>query len=149
LVTQVAAVSNGKLKVEENMFRDSEMGDAAAKPAHDKQGEKMEHELAQSGSETGRDTRRAEGDPANSEPRMDFDRQDQAVQFVSRPRVKTDPSRDALLTSFGKATLTDRYLMTKPMRSASTIIFPSFGSCQPLRFCRMVAPIVAYRFRAF
>ncbi|MEC8565331.1 MAG: ribonucleotide reductase N-terminal alpha domain-containing protein, partial [Pseudomonadota bacterium] len=42
---------------------------------------------------------------------MDFDRQDQGVQFVSRPRVKTDSSRDALLTEFGKATLTDRYLM--------------------------------------
>ena len=40
-----------------------------------------------------------------------FDRQDQAVQYAARPRVKTDPSRDALLTAFGKATLTDRYLM--------------------------------------
>ena len=58
-----------------------------------------------------RASRKAAGDPAEKEPRMDFDRQDQGVQFVSRPRVKTDPSRDALLTEFGKATLTDRYLM--------------------------------------
>ena len=59
----------------------------------------------------GHQLRRAEGHPGDSEPRMDFDRQDQAVQFISRPRVKTDPARDALLTAFGKATLTDRYLM--------------------------------------
>ncbi|MGI9439341.1 MAG: ribonucleoside-diphosphate reductase subunit alpha [Parvibaculales bacterium] len=58
-----------------------------------------------------RQRRRAEGDPAHGEPQLDFDRQDQAVQFKAAPRVKTDPSRDALLTAFGKATLTDRYLM--------------------------------------
>ena len=58
-----------------------------------------------------RQPRRAEGDPAHGEPQLDFDRQDQAVQFKAAPRVKTDPSRDALLTAFGKATLTDRYLM--------------------------------------
>ena len=55
--------------------------------------------------------RRAQGGVSDSEPRMDFDRQDQAVQLVSRSRVKTDPSRDALLTAFGKETLNDRYLM--------------------------------------
>ncbi len=33
----------------------------------------------------GHQLRRAEGHPGDSEPRMDFDRQDQAVQFISRP----------------------------------------------------------------
>ncbi len=55
--------------------------------------------------------RRAEGRLTDNEPRMDFDRQHQVVQYAARPRVKADPSRDALLTSFGKATLSDRYLM--------------------------------------
>ena len=45
------------------------------------------------------------------EPRMEFDSRDQGVQLQQRPRVKTDPSRDALLTEFGKATLLDRYLI--------------------------------------
>ena len=94
------------------MFRDSDMSDSNVKQAQTKEdGDKLEQELLKSGSDSNRAQRRAEGDPSNSEPRMDFDRQDQAVQFVSRPRVKTDPSRDALLTTFGKATLTDRYLM--------------------------------------
>ncbi len=61
--------------------------------------------------EVARLKRRAQGGVSDSEPRMDFDRQDQAVQLVSRSRVKTDPSRDALLTAFGKETLNDRYLM--------------------------------------
>ncbi|MFC7048139.1 ribonucleoside-diphosphate reductase subunit alpha [Emcibacter nanhaiensis] len=34
-----------------------------------------------------------------------------AVQVKDHSRVEIDPSRDALLTDFGKATLTDRYLM--------------------------------------
>ena len=34
-----------------------------------------------------------------------------AVQVKDHSRVETDPSRDALLTEFGKATLSDRYLM--------------------------------------
>ncbi|MEC7552350.1 MAG: ribonucleoside-diphosphate reductase subunit alpha, partial [Pseudomonadota bacterium] len=42
---------------------------------------------------------------------MDFERGSQTVQFEDRPSVKIDSSRDALLTEFGKATLTDRYLM--------------------------------------
>ena len=33
------------------------------------------------------------------------------VQVRSGARVVTDPSRDARLTAFGKATLTDRYLL--------------------------------------
>lgn len=35
----------------------------------------------------------------------------EAVQVRDHSRVVTDPSRDRLLTDFGKATLTDRYLM--------------------------------------
>ena len=48
---------------------------------------------------------------ATDEPRMNFDTRDQGVQFDKRPLVKTDNSRDALLTDFGKATMLDRYLM--------------------------------------
>ena len=48
---------------------------------------------------------------STDEPRMDFDSRDQGVQFDKRPLVKTDNSRDALLTEFGKATMLDRYLM--------------------------------------
>ncbi|MBT7280427.1 MAG: ribonucleotide-diphosphate reductase subunit alpha, partial [Rhodobiaceae bacterium] len=70
----------------------------------------MEQEVLKNEAAKAATARRAEGGNT-SEPQLDFDRQDQAVQYVSRPRVKTDPSRDALLTAFGKATLTDRYLM--------------------------------------
>ena len=35
----------------------------------------------------------------------------EAIQVKDHARVKTDDRRDDLLTSFGKATLTDRYLM--------------------------------------
>ncbi len=55
--------------------------------------------------------RKAGGEENASEPRMDFENVDQIVQFESRPSVKIDASRDALLTEFGKATLLDRYLM--------------------------------------
>ena len=34
-----------------------------------------------------------------------------AVQMPGRYQVRVDRSRDALLTDFGRATLTDRYLM--------------------------------------
>ena len=37
-----------------------------------------------------RATRKAAGDPAEKEPRMDFDRQDQGSVCLA-PRVKTDP----------------------------------------------------------
>ena len=40
-----------------------------------------------------------------------FERNGKAIQLEGRPSVRTDPSRDALLTDFGKATLRDRYLM--------------------------------------
>ena len=96
------------------MFRDTPMGDSAAAngvkdPSKDEPN-KMEQEVLKNEAAKAATARRAEGGNT-SEPQLDFDRQDQAVQYVSRPRVKTDPSRDALLTAFGKATLTDRYLM--------------------------------------
>ncbi|MBE8220401.1 MAG: ribonucleotide-diphosphate reductase subunit alpha, partial [Alphaproteobacteria bacterium] len=47
---------------------------------------------------------------SKSEPHMDFGARDY-VQVRAHPRVQTDPSRDALLTSFGKETMTDRYLI--------------------------------------
>ena len=88
------------------MFRDT-----LRKNGHSGVTDKEMQELLNTFPAEERASRKAAGDPAEKEPRMDFDRQDQGVQFVSRPRVKTDPSRDALLTEFGKATLTDRYLM--------------------------------------
>lgn len=48
---------------------------------------------------------------SSGEQAIAFERQGKTIQLVDRPRVQTDPSRDALLTSFGKATLHDRYLM--------------------------------------
>ena len=58
-----------------------------------------------------RGRRKAEGHDVTAQPQMDFERGSQTVQFEDRPSVKIDSSRDALLTEFGKATLTDRYLM--------------------------------------
>ena len=46
------------------------------------------------------------------QPRMDFKIGDRAVQHTDKgKRVKIDPSRDSLLTDFGRETLEDRYLM--------------------------------------
>ena len=46
------------------------------------------------------------------EPRMDFRIGDRAVQHTDKgKRVKIDPSRDSLLTDFGRETLEDRYLL--------------------------------------
>jgi len=54
-------------------------------------------------------------DPQNEssqvEPLMDFEPSGQVVQYKERSRVTMDATRDELLTTFGKATLTDRYLM--------------------------------------
>ena len=47
-----------------------------------------------------------------NEPKMDFKVVDRAVQHSeSGKTVKIDPSRDSLLTDFGRETLEDRYLM--------------------------------------
>ena len=54
---------------------------------------------------------------ATAEPEMPFGEEDHVVQVAPHKSgkkgfaVKIDHSRDALLTAFGKATLTDRYLM--------------------------------------
>jgi ribonucleoside-diphosphate reductase alpha chain len=88
---------------------DSAVANGVKDPSKDEPN-KMEQEVLKNEAAKAATARRAEGGNT-SEPQLDFDRQDQAVQYVSRPRVKTDPSRDALLTAFGKATLTDRYLM--------------------------------------
>ena len=46
------------------------------------------------------------------QPRIDFKINDRAVQHKGKGfRVKIDPSRDSLLTDFGRETLEDRYLM--------------------------------------
>ena len=95
------------------MFRDTgpDTGSDGEAGKKDQDKEKMQDDVLTKDDMAARQRRRAEGDPAHGEPQLDFDRQDQAVQFKAAPRVKTDPSRDALLTAFGKATLTDRYLM--------------------------------------
>ena len=96
------------------MFRDTQSGaDAVKQGAAKQEQDKMEQDVLKDADLKGAaakaaNARRAEG---SGDPQLDFDRQDQAVQYAARPRVKTDPSRDALLTAFGKATLTDRYLM--------------------------------------
>ena len=47
-----------------------------------------------------------------NEPKMDFKVADRAVQHSGTGKtVKIDPSRDSLLTDFGRETLEDRYLM--------------------------------------
>ncbi len=48
----------------------------------------------------------------SKQPRIDFKINDRAVQHKGKGfRVKIDPSRDSLLTDFGRETLEDRYLM--------------------------------------
>lgn len=55
---------------------------------------------------------RPRGDIATvAEPEMPFGEMDQTVQHAHGFRVTVDRTRDALLTEFGKATLSDRYLM--------------------------------------
>ena len=58
--------------------------------------------------------KRGDKPPANmsKEPRMDFSLGEETVQHSDKGnKVTIDPSRDSLLTDFGKDTLTDRYLM--------------------------------------
>ena len=68
-------------------------------------------DMLETGRQQIRTKRTAQGHPDATEPRMDFENADQVVQFEARPKVKIDPSRDDLLTEFGKATLLDRYLL--------------------------------------
>jgi ribonucleoside-diphosphate reductase alpha chain len=81
--------------------------------------------------------------------------------------VKVDPSRDALLTDFGKKTLDDRYVLpgetyqdmfarvatglTRTMSEHAQRIYDYIsrsGSCRRRLCCRMAAPIAACRSRA-
>ena len=58
--------------------------------------------------------KRGDKPPTNisKEPRMDFSLGEDTVQHSGKGnKVTVDPSRDSLLTDFGKDTLTDRYLM--------------------------------------
>ena len=58
--------------------------------------------------------KRGDKPPTNisKEPRMDFSLGEDTVQHSGKGnKVTIDPSRDSLLTDFGKDTLTDRYLM--------------------------------------
>ena len=59
--------------------------------------------------------KRGDKPPANmsKEPRMDFSLGEETVQHSDKGnKVTINPSRDSLLTDFGKDTLTDRYLIT-------------------------------------
>ena len=60
--------------------------------------------------------KRGDKPPVNmsKEPRMDFSLGEETVQHSDKGnKVTIDPSRDSLLTDFGKDTLTDRYLMPR------------------------------------
>ena len=92
------------------MFRDTDET-ATKQPTAKGHRENREQNNAAMAPAATREQRRAEGDMSNNEPRMDFDRQDQAVQFISRPRVHSDPARAALLTYIAQATTSARYLM--------------------------------------
>ena len=71
------------------MFRDT-----LRKNGHSGVTDKEMQELLNTFPAEERASRKAAGDPAEKEPRMDFDRQDQGVQFVSRPGLK--PTRRAM-----------------------------------------------------
>ena len=88
------------------MFNNTERKDGQIEAA-----EQQVQDVLKTASEEMRGSRKAEGHDVTAQPQMDFERGSQIVQFEDRPSVKIDSSRDALLTEFGKATLTDRYLM--------------------------------------
>ncbi|MAA76795.1 MAG: ribonucleotide-diphosphate reductase subunit alpha [Rhodobiaceae bacterium] len=81
------------------------------KDGHTEAAEQRVQDVLKTASQELRGSRKAEGHDVTAQPQMDFERGNQIVQFEDRPSVKIDSSRDALLTEFGKATLTDRYLM--------------------------------------
>lgn len=88
------------------MFNNTDRKDGQIEAA-----EQQVQDVLKSASQELRGSRKAEGHDVTAQPQMDFERGSQTVQFEDRPSVKIDSSRDALLTEFGKATLTDRYLM--------------------------------------
>ena len=88
------------------MFNNTDRKDGQIEAA-----EQQVQDVLKTASQELRGSRKAEGHDVTVQPQMDFERGSQTVQFEDRPSVKIDSSRDALLTEFGKATLTDRYLM--------------------------------------
>ena len=88
------------------MFNNTDRKDGQTEAA-----EQQVQDVLKTASQELRGSRKAEGHDVTAQPQMDFERGNQIVQFEDRPSVKIDSSRDALLTEFGKATLTDRYLM--------------------------------------
>ena len=88
------------------MFNNTDRKDGQIEAA-----EQQVQDVLKTASQELRGSRKAEGHDVTAQPQMDFERGSQTVQFEGRPSVKIDSSRDALLTEFGKATLTDRYLM--------------------------------------
>ena len=88
------------------MFNNTDRKDGQIEAA-----EQQVQDVLKTASQELRGRRKAEGHDVTAQPQMDFERGSQTVQFEDRPSVKIDSSRDALLTEFGKATLTDRYLM--------------------------------------
>ena len=88
------------------MFNNTDRKDGQIEAA-----EQQVQDVLKTASQELRGSRKAEGHDVTAQPQMDFERGSQTVQFEDRPSVKIDSSRDALLTEFGKATLTDRYLM--------------------------------------
>ena len=88
------------------MFNNTDRKDGQIEAA-----EQQVQDVLKTASQELRGSRKAAGHDVTTQPQMDFERGSQTVQFEDRPSVKIDSSRDALLTEFGKATLTDRYLM--------------------------------------
>src|SRR3979490_772316 len=55
-----------------------------------------------------------------------------AVQMPGRHQVRVEPPRDALLTDFGRATLTDRYLMPgEEFQDLFARVASQYGDNQP------------------
>ena len=147
------------------MFRDTGAGDGAEKKGQDK--EKMQDDVLTKEQLAARQPRRAEGDPAHGEPQLDFDRQDQAVQF--KPRRASKPTRRACVfdrfrqshfdrplfdagRKLSKICLPASHLITAAMmrmRSVFMNIFPNFGLCPPRLFSPMAALTVVCQFPAF
>lgn len=144
------------------MFNNTDRKDGQIEAA-----EQQVQDVLKTASQELRGSRKAEGHDVTAQPQMDFERGSQTVQFEDRPSVKIDSSRDALLTEFGKATLTDRYLMPgetyqslfarvasfmvmmKRMLSVFMTIFQSCGLCLQLLFYRMGVQIEVCQFPAF
>ena len=131
------------------MFNNTDRKDGQIEAA-----EQQVQDVLKTASQELRVSRKAEGHDVTAQPQMDFERGSQTVQFEDRPSVKIDSSRDALLTEFGKATLTDRYLMPGETYQSLFARVASFygescGLCLQLLFYRMGVQIEVCQFPAF